>query len=57
MSLGFIKAFGLSIGTMLLAAAPLLAGAVDDAAQRQGTVQANARALWDADFVVTPSMR
>ena len=56
-SLGFIKAFGLSMGTMLLAAAPLLAGAVDDAAQRQAIVQANARALWDADFVVTPSMR
>jgi bla regulator protein BlaR1 len=54
-SLGFIKAFVLSTGTLLLAAAPLLAGAIDDAAQRRETAQAIARALWDADFVVTPS--
>ncbi|HET9475503.1 MAG TPA: M56 family metallopeptidase, partial [Steroidobacteraceae bacterium] len=54
-SLGFIKAFVLSIGTLLFAAAPLLAGAIDDAAQRRGLAQANARALWDADFVVTPA--
>ena len=56
-SLGFIKAFVLSIGTLLLAAAPLFAGAVDDAAQRRAIAQANARALWDADFVVTPCER
>jgi len=54
-SLGFIKAFGLSTGTLLLAAAPLFAGAIDDAAQRQQLAQAQAQALWDADFEVSAS--
>jgi beta-lactamase regulating signal transducer with metallopeptidase domain len=53
-SLGFIKAFALSTGTLLLAVAPLFAGAVDDAARRRVEVEHHARALWDAQFAVIP---
>ena len=52
-SVGFVKAFALSTGTLLLAVAPLLAGAVDDAARRHAEVEQHARALWDAQFAVT----
>jgi hypothetical protein len=47
-SLGFIKAFALSVSTVLIAAGPLLAGALDDAARRHELAQANARTLRDA---------
>ena len=53
-SVGFVKAFALSTGTLLLAVAPLFAGAVDDAARRRGEVEYQARSLWDAQFAVTP---
>jgi len=53
-SLGFVKAFALSTGTLFLAIAPLFAGAVDDAARRRAQVEHYARALWDAQFAVTP---
>ena len=47
-SLGFIKAFTLSVSTALIAAGPLLAGALDDAARRHELAEANARTLRDA---------
>jgi len=53
-SVGFVKAFALSTGTLLLAVAPLFAGAVDDAARRRAEVDYQARSLWDAQFAVTP---
>ena len=53
-SVGFVKAFALSTGTLLVAVAPLFAGAVDDAARRRQAVEYHARALWDAQFAVTP---
>ena len=51
-SLGFIKAFVLTVSLLLVAAGPLLAGAVDDAVRRHAQVQVNARALRDADIGV-----
>jgi len=53
-AVGFVKAFALSTGTLLLAVTPLFAGAVDDAARRRQEVEYHARALWDAQFAVTP---
>lgn len=51
-SLGFVKAFVLTVSTLLVGVAPLLAGAIDDAARRRAQVEANSRVLRDADFVV-----
>jgi bla regulator protein BlaR1 len=55
LSVGFVKAFALSTGTLLLAIAPLFAGALDDAARRRVEVERHARALWDAQFDITPA--
>jgi bla regulator protein BlaR1 len=54
-SLGFIKAFVLTVSTLLVAAVPLLAGAVDEAARRRAQVDVNSRELRDAVIGVNPS--
>jgi beta-lactamase regulating signal transducer with metallopeptidase domain len=54
-ALGFMKAFVLSVVTLLFAVTPLLAGAIDDALRRHVQVEVNARVLWDADVVVSRS--
>jgi bla regulator protein BlaR1 len=54
-SLGFIKAFVLTVSVLLVAAGPLLAGAVDDAVRRHAQVEVNARALRGADIGVNPA--
>jgi hypothetical protein len=52
---GFCKAFALSACTLALACAPLIAGALDDAARRRAQLDVDARNLGAADFVVTPA--
>ena len=55
-SVGFVKAFVLSVSTLLIAAGPLLAGALDDAARRRAQMEINARALWNADIAMSPAI-
>jgi len=52
---GFIKAFVLSVSTLLIAAGPVVAGALDDAARRYELAEANARTLWNADIALRPT--
>jgi beta-lactamase regulating signal transducer with metallopeptidase domain len=56
-ALGFIKAFALSICTLLVAALPVASGAIDGAARRQELAVANSRALWASDVDVHPLAR
>jgi len=51
-SLGFIKAFALTLGSLLVAAAPLLAGALEGSAQRREIVAANDGLLRNAQIEV-----
>ena len=51
-SLGFFKAFVLSVSTLMIAAGPLVAGALDDAARRRELAETNARSLWDASIAL-----
>ncbi len=48
LALGFIKAFLLSVCTLVVAAVPFVAGAMDDALHRQELLADNSRALWEA---------
>jgi bla regulator protein BlaR1 len=54
-SLGFCKAFALSACTLALAAAPLFAGALDNAALRREQLANDERNLWSADITVGPA--
>ena len=54
LALGFIKAFLLSMCTLVVAAVPFAAGAMDDALHRQELLTNNSRALWEADILVKP---
>jgi bla regulator protein blaR1 len=54
LALGFIKAFLLSMCTLVVAAVPFAAGAMDSALHRQALLTNNSRALWEADILVTP---
>ena len=54
LALGFIKAFLLSMCTLVVAAVPFAAGAMDDAQHRQELLANNSRALREADILVTP---
>jgi hypothetical protein len=54
-SLGFIRAFLLSVSTLMIAAGPLVAGALDDAARRRELAETNARLLRDADIALNVS--
>ena len=54
-SLGFIRAFVLSVSTLMIAAGPLVAGALDDAARRRELAETNARLLRDADIALNVS--
>jgi hypothetical protein len=56
-ALGFIKAFALSIGTLLVATLPIASGAMDGAARSQQLAAVNSRVLWDADVEVRPLER
>jgi hypothetical protein len=52
-SLGFIKAFALTSGSFLLAAVPLVAGALDGTAHRHEVIAANSHVLLNAEFLVS----
>jgi bla regulator protein blaR1 len=54
-ALGALKAVALSIATITVAAGPLLAGAVDDAARRRAAFSINARLLDQAVIYVQPA--
>jgi bla regulator protein blaR1 len=54
-ALGVFKVVALSIATITVAAGPLLAGAVDDAARRRAAFSINARLLDHAIISVTPA--
>jgi hypothetical protein len=54
-SLGFCKAFALSACTLALATAPLLAGALDDAARRRVQLENDALSLRSAEIAVSPA--
>ncbi len=54
-SLGFCKAFALSVGTLALGLAPLLAGATDDASRRYEQLVSDSRNLGSAIVYVSPA--
>ena len=54
-SLGFFKTVALSIATLALAAAPLFAGALDNAALRRAQLANDERSLGTADITVGPA--
>lgn len=53
--LGFVRAFVFTVVAMLVLAAPVVAGAVDDRLARHAQLLVDARALRDADVSMTPA--
>jgi len=54
--LGFLKAFGLSLATFLLAVVPLFAGSMDQAERHRKRVQLDSRLLLSAEIDVQPAV-